>query len=89
MAKIIFDDMILLHTGSIIRGWHFVNELNTVFINIILACSVLLPYHPHVVPDEVGGMCSSVHLRSRGATEEKPVRDRVVTKSCTMLTGSF
>lgn len=48
MAIIIFDDKMLLHTGSIIRGWHhcFVNDPNTAFVNIVLAVSMLLPYHP-------------------------------------------
>lgn len=48
MAIIIFDDKMLLHTGSIIRGWRhcFVNDPNIAFVNIVLAVSMLLPYHP-------------------------------------------
>lgn len=82
MAKAIFDDMMLLHTGRIIRGWHccFVNDLNTVFVNIILVLSMLLPYQPLVLQDEDGGMCSPVHLWSKGPTGKNPMNGQVVTE---------
>lgn len=73
MAKVIFHGMILLHTEGIIRGWiyYFVNYLNTVFVNIILAVGMLLPYHPLVLQDEVVGRCSPVHLWSKGPKIKK------------------
>lgn len=91
MAKVIFDVMMLRHTGSVLRGWHHcvVNDLNTVFVNTVLAWSMLLPYHPLVLQEEVGGTCSPVHLWSKSPTEENPVLDHVLTWSFTMRTGNF
>lgn len=41
---------------------------------------MLLTYHPLVLQDEVGGMCSPVHLWGNDPIEKNAVHDHEVTE---------